>query len=272
MADRELTTRKIREVSEIGPVVGEAYSGALSKIDAAGVQLDLPACKQLLSCLEGYGSSELDTLNLAYCFMGLGGANALVDAMDGNSALTDLDVQVNNFCDSGVAALVPLLSRPNCPLLKLHLGVNSLGVRGAIALAGALQSNSTLQYLNLWGNELEAAGVQAIAHAVGAPHSSLTGKNQPFLPSSPSLSVCPLNHVFLPTALDVGGNGLGNSGGVWLAQTLKSARSLCSLSGEYITVPVPSVPVPSPLSPCSLFSGLQRAGRRRAHRYGRRNR
>ena len=90
-----------------------------------------------------------------------------------DSALTTLDLKGNYISASGAIALAAALQH-NSSLLKLDLsgapysGSNSIGASGVSALATALQYNSTLTSLDQRFNSIGDSGASELAAAL--PH------------------------------------------------------------------------------------------------------
>ena len=56
----------------------------------------------------------------------------------------------------GAEALAGVLGADGCGLEELHLPSNKLGAEGAALIANSLVTNTSLRFLNLWGNEIGA--------------------------------------------------------------------------------------------------------------------
>lgn len=117
---------------------------------------------------------HLEILLLRNNYIGPTGAVHLAKALETNDTLQRLDLGSNTIGDVGAAAIAKLLKRGQAPtdLLKTsslhrlrHLCVwsNQITAEGVIQLAHALQSNGTLEVLNLGGNDMGDVGAHALA-------------------------------------------------------------------------------------------------------------
>ncbi|XP_072307423.1 leucine-rich repeat-containing protein 34 [Eucyclogobius newberryi] len=80
----------------------------------------------------------------------------LVDALvRKDSALEVLDLTANQVEDEGAEYLSGALASPNCSLKELSLSSNSIRTAGLLSLAKALDQNSTLTHIYIWGNHFE---------------------------------------------------------------------------------------------------------------------
>ena len=137
------------------------------------------------------------------------GAEALAKALRSERTFTQLDpLQQSSIDDSGVAefhfALVKAI-HGSCSIRvsRLELNRNNICCSGAIALADALLSNSTLERLGLNSNKIACSGAEALAKALQSNR--------------------PLAH------LDLGGNKIGDSGATEFAETLNKNYTLTYL-------------------------------------------
>lgn len=117
-------------------------------------------------------NTSLTELNVRESALGDEGVNALVagllDAAEGQSALSFLDLSINGFGKASAASLASLLKRGGSKLARLNLEGNELGSEGTQMLAAALPENTTLTALSLVQNDLEAAGAEALSGALKA--------------------------------------------------------------------------------------------------------
>ncbi len=126
-------------------------------------------------------------------------AVVLVEALKGNSSLTELNLSGNNIGDHGATGLAGALKK-NTSLRELNLFGNNIGDVGAAGLAGALDENSSLTWLDLSANKIGDDGTTALARA---------------LQKTTSLTVLVLSH-----------NKIGDDGAYSLADALKKNTSL----------------------------------------------
>lgn len=126
---------------------------------------------------------------------------ALVKAIHGSCSIrvTCLDLSKNNICCSGAIALANALLS-NSTLERLGLNSNKIACSGAEALAKALQLNGTLAHLDLQGNKIGDSGATEFTEA--------------------------LNKNYTLTYLDLSSNPIGELG----AQSLERVdQSTCTL-------------------------------------------
>lgn len=93
------------------------------------------------------------------------GAIALSTALEHNSTLRTLVLDVNGITDNGVCALARVLAT-NQTLVEVDLSRNPFGDDGARALANALKRNKTLATLHLNHNWIADDGARALAHVL----------------------------------------------------------------------------------------------------------
>jgi hypothetical protein len=122
-------------------------------------------------------SATLRTLDLSVCYHAFQGPNphplagapggglALVQALEENTALTELDVSYTSFGEDEAVAMGAVL-RVNRTLTRLNLGSTKMGAQGAAALAAGLAANATLTELDVSSGRLGADGVGVIAAAL----------------------------------------------------------------------------------------------------------
>ncbi|XP_038050963.1 leucine-rich repeat-containing protein 34-like isoform X2 [Patiria miniata] len=111
-------------------------------------------------------NSTLKELHLQKCDIRDFGADRLVEALQHNIALTYLDLSCNRITRDGAKAFSKLL-KLNTPLEILDLGFNRIEDDGAVSLSQALVSlNSNLKTLVITSNNIEATGLCAIARAM----------------------------------------------------------------------------------------------------------
>jgi len=134
----------------------------------------------------------------------------------------------------------------NSTITTLNLWGSRIGIEGAKALAKALKKNSTLTTLNLGGNEMGKEGTQAIAAAL--PYSKLTsldlGRNSisPFgrrsdpNPSEGAKAIAKaLEHSGL-SSIYLGGNNLNDADAIIIAKALKKSKLIeINFNNNWIT-------------------------------------
>jgi hypothetical protein len=85
---------------------------------------------------------------LCYHSIGAEGATAIATALQGNTALTTLDLSGHSIGDEGALAIAAAL-KINSALTTLSLGYNGIGEIGALAIAAALEVNTAITTLDL---------------------------------------------------------------------------------------------------------------------------
>ena len=95
----------------------------------------------------------LTSLNINYNNIGAIGAEALANALKGNTTLETLDISFNEITEDGVRALAKALET-NTTLTNLNIAGNNIGNIGATALANALEGNTTLTTLDISDNNI----------------------------------------------------------------------------------------------------------------------
>ena len=142
-------------------------------------------------------NSTLEELDLGYNMIGVAGARSLADMLKDNRALISANLANNDIEDEGAIAISAALKTNstltsinlggnsikkgksladmlgvNRALKSVHLGNNSIGDEGTEEICKALKSNnkpnnnsynSTLEELELAGNEIGAAGARSLA-------------------------------------------------------------------------------------------------------------
>jgi hypothetical protein len=119
-------------------------------------------------------ATALSTLVLTNNVFGDEGVCSLAEALAINAHLHHLQVNCNTEVgDRGIIALAHVLSRPSTVLQNLGIGATGYGTPAAMAMAGMLQTNSSLTFLDMADGEGELApeGTAALAAAVRANES-----------------------------------------------------------------------------------------------------
>ena len=151
-------------------------------------------------------NSTLQTLKLSGNRVGVKGTMALAEALKSNSTLQTLELHYNNIGDNGAKALAEalksnstlqvlwkLISNPNTrdnigidhvwciadgwkqakkigtkSLRRLRLGSNKIGDKGATAILEGLKTNSTLEHLYMYGNNISKSLNERIEREMSA--------------------------------------------------------------------------------------------------------
>jgi Ran GTPase-activating protein (RanGAP) involved in mRNA processing and transport len=153
--------------------VGLQLNPTLLRLNLRNCALNHCGAEAIAEALKG--NSVLQKLELWHTRIGGSGAAAIADALRVNSVLQDLGLGYNRIGDSGAAAIAEAL-KVNSSLQKLELGDNRIGDSGAAAIAEALKVNSVLQKLGLSYNKIGDSGDVALARAL-MQHSTLRQLN-----------------------------------------------------------------------------------------------
>ncbi|XP_055486672.1 NACHT, LRR and PYD domains-containing protein 12-like isoform X2 [Leucoraja erinacea] len=143
------------------------------------------------------------------------GAKILVTAVCTNRSLMELNLGGNDLGDSGVKLVSAALRNQDCQIQRLQLQCVGLTDSGAEDLVSALSTNHSLMELELTENKLGDSGVKLVSGALRKPDCKLQKLwlGRVGLTDSGAedlVSALSTNHSL--TELDLGGNGLGDSG------------------------------------------------------------
>ncbi|KAG9340080.1 hypothetical protein JZ751_022000, partial [Albula glossodonta] len=94
------------------------------------------------------------------------GARYLADLLKQNSTLEILDLSWNRIEDEGAAHLSQAIALHNSSLRALSIPSNSIGSAGLVLLAKAMDVNSSLSHIYIWGNKLEEPACVAFADLI----------------------------------------------------------------------------------------------------------
>jgi Ran GTPase-activating protein (RanGAP) involved in mRNA processing and transport len=146
---------------------------------------------------------------------GGGGGTAATTIMGHHQNLSVLDVGFNEIGDAGCEALAVRVLAGNYTIKTLCLTANSIRVRGALALAGAIAHGTGLSRLLLAANPIRSNGLEAIATAI-AKHdakqiASLTASLAQY-PGYPSSGGEPRVTLSGMEELDVGSSSIDSAG------------------------------------------------------------
>jgi len=178
----------------------------------------------------------LITLNIGHNNIGVAGAQAIAEALEGNTTLTTLDISYNNIDDVGTIAITKALKN-NTTLKSLDINNNNIGVAGAEAIAEALIVNTTLTTLDIARNSIDNEGAIAIAGALSgeAGNKTLTTLsimgNEIEDDGAKALAYALSSNETL-TSLDIALNSIDNEGAKVIAKALETNTTLTKL---YIT-------------------------------------
>jgi len=94
------------------------------------------------------------------------GCRLLIRAIGKGRVLLELDLGDNRIGDTGCRALAQLLGVSNCPLRRLVVANNAIGVPGGSALFAALRGNSRLTHVDISRNEIGDESSRELATAL----------------------------------------------------------------------------------------------------------
>ncbi|NXU98102.1 LRC34 protein, partial [Cettia cetti] len=106
-------------------------------------------------CEALYGNSSLRYLDLSCNNITSDGVKFLGELLKRNKILRILDLSANRIEDIGAIYLSEALETRNMALQALSVVSNNITGEGLVALASALQSNTTLTHIYIWGNKLD---------------------------------------------------------------------------------------------------------------------
>jgi len=129
-----------------------ALNTSLYSLDLADARLADDGAMLLAHALQR--NSSLRTLGLAGNELTSRGCRLIVRAIGKTRALSELDLTDNHIADVGCQSLSELIATSYCPLRRLLLCGNGIGVNGASALFSALRRNSRLAHLEVSQNEI----------------------------------------------------------------------------------------------------------------------
>ena len=131
----------------------------ITHLKITNCQIGYEEAKALATALEK--NTTLVSLDLDVNSIGDEGAKALATVLEKNTTLQILELYENNIGDEGAKALATALEK-NTTLVTLNPNFNSIGDEGAKALATALEKNTTIRGLNLYGNNIGKEGIDAL--------------------------------------------------------------------------------------------------------------
>ena len=94
--------------------------------------------------------------------------NSLVEALKQNKTLKTLSIQYTHFDDDNEGAIVLANSLNSTSLINLSLDTNNITDAGTVALAKALETNTTLKSFSIENNKISTTGADALAESLKA--------------------------------------------------------------------------------------------------------
>eukprot|EP00878_Enallax_costatus_P046019 GHUV01055590.1.p1 GENE.GHUV01055590.1~~GHUV01055590.1.p1 ORF type:complete len:335 (+),score=121.68 GHUV01055590.1:1062-2066(+) len=137
---------------------------------------------QVVALAQALRGQAISSLNLAYNELGNTAAKALAqllvqaddsDESESPAGLRELDLSSNRITADGAAVLADALSQAGCTLQRLVLSHNALGDSGVSALASALQTNKSLQHLDISGTDVAEKGIICLAATLAENNSGI---------------------------------------------------------------------------------------------------
>jgi len=175
--------------------------------------------------------SRLETLGLQNSAISEAGANELATALAGDAApIQHLNLSVNGCGDEGIVALARAL-QSNTTLVSLDIEDNAICDVGATALAQGLTHNVALEKLDLHNNGIGPAGAKALGRALAANASLKTLMltfNQVADDGAYHLAESLKSNSALET-LSLASNDIGPDGADWLSFALETNNTLRTL-------------------------------------------
>ena len=181
---------------------------------------------------------KLHTMNVAHCNLRENGTRLVCNGLVLNQTIKHLNCAENAMGPEGAKALATFLAG-NHTLETLDVGVNKISDGGAteIALVVEQHKNTTLQELNVRGNNIGREGGKSFGRAIGGNHPSLHTLNMKDngidCLGGESIGIGLATNSVL-TQLDLSKNRLYSSGAISIARTLGGRnKSLASLELGY---------------------------------------
>jgi hypothetical protein len=136
----------------------------MDTVNLSFMALDTNATRCLAEVVRN--NPPLKGLNLNGSSLARNGANAIIEAMQANTTLSELSLGFNHLAGLGEAQALGDMVRLNATLKKLDLSHAYLDTECVKAFAQGLAQNSTLTWLNLGGNQFSNEGARLLAAAL----------------------------------------------------------------------------------------------------------
>ncbi|MGC6403933.1 MAG: hypothetical protein ACON5A_01640 [Candidatus Comchoanobacterales bacterium] len=133
----------------------------LTKLSVRNASIGLDGMQDLAKVLNE--DETLLDLKLGVNSMGVEAATILVDALKDNKVLKKLYLDANKLGEEWAKMLAERFNQPNQWQLDELILANNNIKKGAVALANALEDNTTLNTLGLTGNAIQDDGAKALA-------------------------------------------------------------------------------------------------------------
>ena len=194
-------------------------SSTVEELDLSENRVGIGGCRALERMLQPTSSCVLSTLHLRGNKLGDSEAAMLAAAAATNRSLTYLDLSYNAFGEKAGTVLGDMLEA-NAELLELNLGWNSLRAKGTAALMEGLKRNAKV-------SARSRASIRALHARSRMREDACKSGVHPGLAWLTCISYA-LTHSQLAT-LDLGWNGIGDGGGVAVADAMSVNATLAEL-------------------------------------------
>lgn len=125
-------------------------SSKLQHLDLRGNNLTPGDVRKLLKAVSG--STSLKRLGLAHNKLGPDGAALLAKSLERNTYLTVLDISMNEIGAAGAECIASVLTNPSSCLRNVQVYGNHLGLAGVRHIIRSLQHNKEVRILNIGNN------------------------------------------------------------------------------------------------------------------------
>jgi hypothetical protein len=162
-----------------------------------------------------------------------GKVDAVVAARIAAGALLEVDLDKDGGCnkEEQQVELWRALASSKCRVAKLKLGYNEIGDSGAVALADALKTNTSITKIDLKSNEIGDSGAVALADALKT-NTSITkidlSSNTIGVSGAVALADALKTNTSV-TTIDLGWNEIRDAGAVALADALKTNTTITAI-------------------------------------------
>jgi len=172
-------------------------------------------------------NTNLKTLELGWNQLFKEGCKELANALKVNKSLTRLMIGFNAVGNEGCEALATVLKHDNTTLTDLNLAFNDIQSAGVSAIAQTLLCNKSLLRLDLSSNLIGTEGIQTLAEAMAVNQTltSLNLKCTGMTCDSCKLLAPALEKNHSVTHLILESNGIRNTGAIALANALVKKKN-----------------------------------------------
>ena len=170
-------SRTIGTVENIGDHISDCLMShcRLKRLMLQRISLNDEECHKLCQGLKY--NKRLRHLDLSANKLSCDGATQLSLALTHNTCLKEIVLCCNDIRDRGVIALAEVLACSNNTLCKLWLNNNAASGEGLSSLASALETNTAITHVFIWGNKLDNRTCNAFANICGTENSRIYKDN-----------------------------------------------------------------------------------------------